>query len=430
MTTNFGGGTTFSNFDNTDNSFSYLNNSNPRFLETSPHFKSPTETNISDRTGSASSASNNTTNSQLISDAIYNPIPPEYPKGSQTQRSPRFSNASSAVLSSSNTPSTSRSSSNSNFVQTLFNTQKAKKSVTLKDKALRGEPIYDLKDSEYESLLADLVEERRQLAASYKFKESTQVTNAIRHVEACQIQQQKYELQVEAVKEYDEQVADFQRRLAEFDSQTEKLEVELRGKLAEQRKRILILHQKELDKHVQKWSSDAMRRQYNHASFKLRALQKQFRLLMLECRFTEAEPIKATIDRMQKREQQDAMKQMQLDFEESTNKLKAKLDLEMTSYEQRGEVQIRQLQQKREWLRLSFLNKERKFEQKAAQVSDQEKLWNTHQLQRKEELAKGKNLSAPNTSNRLSDEDVKDREVPTLQLPPLFISTDMSKTNR
>ena len=413
-----GGTTNLNNTYNKNTNFNY-NDSNLQFAETSPNFANYDNTNFDVYRGIASSTQ--VPSSKPISDAIYNPIPPEFPKGSQSQRSPRLSQKLS---------SSTRSSSNSNLTQTLFNTQKATKSMSLKDKAMRLEPILDLKDSEYEKLLGELVEERRNLATSYRFKESAHVTDAIRHVESCQIQQQKYELQVEAVQQFDEQVADFQSRLAEFDKETERLEVELRGKLAEQRKRILLIHQKELDKHIKKWSADSMIRQYNHASFQLRGLQKQFRLLMLECRFIEAENIKTTIDRMQQREQQDAIKQMQLDFETSTNKLKAKLDLEMTSYEQRGEVQIRQLKQKREWLRLSFLNKERKFEQKAAQISDQEKLWNAHQLQRKDELAKGKKLSTPNTANRLNDEDVMDRETPTIQLPPLKISPEFSKTNR
>lgn len=420
----FGGGGTTSVFN--------YNVSDFQFAETTPTFnKKQDDSNSNFNIFKGIASSTQVPSSKPISDAVYNPIPPEYPKGSQSQRSPRLSqNLSASSRSSQNLSTSTRSSSNSNLTQTLFNTQKTTKSISLKDKAMRLEPILDLTETEYEKLLGELVEERRKLATSYRFKESAHVTEAIRHVESCQIQQQKYELQVEAVQEFDEQVADFKSRLADFDKETERLEVELRGRLAEQRKRILLIHQKELDKHIKKWSSESMKRQYNHASFKLRGLQKQFRLLMLECRFIEAEDIKATIDRMQQREQQDAIKQMQLDFEESTNKLKAKLDVEMTSYEQRGEVQIRQLQQKREWLRLSFLNKERKFEQKAAQISDQEKLWNSHQLQRKDELAKGKKLSTPNTANRLNDEDVVDRETPTIQLPPLKITENFSKTNR
>lgn len=407
--TNFEGGDTFNFYD-----------TNSQFAETSPGFNKRSDDG-SFRVFKGIASSTQVPSSKPISDAVFNPLPPEFPKSSQSERSPRLSQKSST---------SSRSSSNTNLTQSLFSTQKTTKSLTLKDKAMRMEPIYDLNDSQYEKLLGELVEERRNLATSYRFKESAHVTDAIRHVEACQIKQQKYELQVEAVQQFDEQVADFQSRLAEFDNETERLEVELRGRLAEQRKRILLLHQKELDKHIKKWSAESMKRQYNHASFKLRGLQKQFRLLMLECRFNEAEDIKATIDRMVEREQQDAIKQMQHDFEESTNKLKAKLDVEMTSYEERGQVQIKQLKQKREWLRLSFLNKERKFEQKAAQISDQEKLWNVHQLQRKDELAKGKKLSTPNTANRLNEEDVKDREMPTIQLPPLRITDDFSKTNR
>ncbi|OHS93741.1 hypothetical protein TRFO_11508 [Tritrichomonas foetus] len=366
-------------------------------------------------------------------DCVYDPFPPESPRKIRSpdkapdrspRKSPRISNRSS------NCGSTSNSTCNSSMNETLFGTIQRAQSPSLKDRALKMEPIFDLSKDQYENLLGELVDERKKLASSYNFRDSQKVTDAIKHVEACQIKQQKYELQVEAIHEYDELVADFTQRLAAFDQETEELEKELRGKLAQQRARILANHQRELDRHVKKWSSDAMRRQYNHASFQLRTLQKQFRLLMLECRFAEAEGIKATIDKMSENEQKDASKQMRLDFEAATAKLKAKLDVEMTSYEQRAQVQIRQLQQKRSWLRLSFLNKQRKIEQRAEQVKDQDKLWNMKQLQRKDELARGEALSKPNTAARLNEEDVKDRENPTLPLPPLHVPEAMMRTNR
>lgn len=359
--------------------------------------------------------SNDKTSSMKVSDSLFSPTPPDV--YSKTQISPR-------------SPRSSRSSRSSKNATLFSTTTQSSNPLSLKEKAMKLEPLYNLTNEQYESLLAELVEDRRRLATSHQFKESANITNVLRHVEACQIQQQKYELQVEAVQEYDIQVEKFRKEIADFDRETDEMEQELKGKLARQRERILQSHQRELDAHVQKWSQESMKRQYNHASFQLRTLQKQFRLLMLECRFQEAEELKSVIDKKAKSEQQDAVKQMQHDFEVSTNKLKQKMDSEMTSYEQRAQIQIKSLQQKRSWLRLSFMNKQKKIEQMASHVSDREKLWNTKQLQRKEELARGRSLTTPNTSSRLNEEDVIDREHPTLQLPPLRVPLSMTKTNR
>ena len=291
--------------------------------------------------------------------------------------------------------------------------------TSMKERALNMEPLFGFENDEYNRLLEELVEERRRTAASHNFSESSRITDAIKHVEDCQIRQKKYELQVAACQEYEEQVQQFEESLRQFDEESDRMEEELRAKLADQKQKVIAVHQYQMKCLEDRWSSQAMQRRYNHASFTLRNNKKQFRLLMLDCRFKEAERVKASIDKMERSEQADAIKQMQADFDDAEKALVAKQMSEIQNIDQKAELQIQQLRQRRGWLRQAFLNKKRKFEQRAEQIADPDKLWNLSMLQRKEEMATGSSLMTPNTSARLSETDIQDREEATIRLPPL-----------
>ena len=296
-----------------------------------------------------------------------------------------------------------------------------------KEKAMELRPLYGLRNEEYEKILEELVADRKRNASSHNFSQSSRITDAIKHVEACQIQQKKYELQVEACQAYEQQVEQFKQNLSKFDQETDKMEEDLLAKQAEQKQKLIKVHQHEMKVLSDRWTARSMQRRYNHASFTLRNNKKQFRLLMLDCRFKEAEALKEVIDRMEKSEQADAIKQMQSDFEEAQKKLRVKQLGEIQNLDQKAELQIQQLRQRRGWLRQAFMNKKRKFEQRATQIADPDKLWNLNQLQRKEEIAAGAMLTTPNTAARLNDEDIADREDPTIPLPPLRVSLTMKR---
>lgn len=317
------------------------------------------------------------------------------------------------------TPRTSNAGSRS-FAKTLPPADK-----TLKEKAMALRPLYGLNDEDYDSILAELVEERRNNAATHKFSCSARINEAIRHVEACQIRQKKYVMQMEACQEYDEQVAQFKQSLRDFDDETDRLEKELAEKLTQQRQNLIKNHQAEIQAHTEKWTSASMKRRYNHASFGLRNNKKQFRLLMLECRFKEAETLKEVIDKTESAEKADAIKLMQADYDASHKALRARQLNDLRNMDQKAEISLNQLRQKRGWVRQSFMNKKRKIEQRAAQIADPDKLWNLAQLHRKEEIASGA-MSVPNTAARLNEEDINDREEAVLELPPLKVSARLS----
>ena len=299
-----------------------------------------------------------------------------------------------------------------------------------KQRAMELKPLYGLQNEEYEKILEELVADRKRNAASHNFSQSSRITDAIKHVEQCQIRQKKYELQVEACQAYEQQVEQFKESLVKFDEETDKMEEDLRAKQADQKQKLLKVHEHEMKVLTDRWTARSMQRRYNHASFALRNNKKQFRLLMLDCRFKEAESLKEVIDRMERSEQADATKQMQVDFEEAQKKLRVKQLGEVDNLDQKAELQIQQLRQRRSWLRQAFMNKKRKFEQRAGQISDPDKLWNLNQLQRKEEIAAGASLATPNTAARLNDEDIADREEATIQLPPLRVSMSMKRRAR
>jgi hypothetical protein len=172
-----------------------------------------------------------------------------------------------------------------------------------------------------------------------------------------------------------------------------------------------------------KWGAESKKRQYNHASTQLKALKRQLRMYIIECKFDEAEEVKVLMTRTQEAEQADACKQMQHDFEEAQQRLKAKQAAELAFADESGALQIVQLRQKRGWGRQTFLNKKRKFEKRAGQISDAERLWNWHQAQRKDELARGGQAEGLSRTTKLSESDIPAEGDSFIPLTPLRMSS-------
>jgi hypothetical protein len=291
----------------------------------------------------------------------------------------------------------------------------------LKELAMRLGPLHGLEPDDYDCLLAELVADRRRLASTHSFRESSRLNEVIGHVSMCQLEDRKYRLQVDACHEYDEQATQFEQRLREYDAESVRLENELKARLARQRDRLLFVHGNEMKCFVVKWSSDPKRRQYNRASQNLRFLRRQLRLYMLQCRFTEAEEVKNMLIRTEEAEQTDAANQLQHDFDDAHAKLQRKQAGEVALFDDAAKIQITQLQQRRTLRRQLFVNEKRKFDHRADQIADPERLWNLHQMQRMEEIAKGGQPKAQVCVTRLAEDDLPDRDDGTIQLPPLRI---------
>jgi hypothetical protein len=242
-------------------------------------------------------------------------------------------------------------------------------------------------------------------------------------VTACQLEDRKYRLQLDECQRYDEKASEFEEDVRRYDAETVRLEEVLRQRLAEHRERLLRVHAHELQLLMDKWGSDAKRRQYSHASIQLRYLRKQYRRYMIDCQFQDAEALNAIVTRTERAEQAEAAAQLQHDFDESIKKLKEKQVAELAYADDAARVQIAHLRQRRLYGRQKFMNKTRKFEKWAGEISDPEKLWNLHQAERKVELAKGGQSEAATRLSRLTEEDVPQGEDDALiELPPLRVA--------
>lgn len=293
----------------------------------------------------------------------------------------------------------------------------------LRDRALNLEPIDGHEDSVYEELREILVEERRQQASKNKLQESEELTAAINHVEETQTWQKKMNLQAEAYRDYEHQAKQLQDRTDSFDMET-KLELEqLKNKLKAQRQRMIEHHERELEQHSKRWTSDAKTRQYSHATNKLVFLRKQFKLLMTQCRFREANEVKAIMERTERAEEAEAYKNLQHDFDQSLAKLQQKHRDELLFFDEQVKIKIKQLEQQRARLRVAYLNKKKRMDQLEKKVLDADKLWNLQKLERTEELSSGTmrgSLGMRTTKLSLSDIRARsDKDENLISLPPL-----------
>jgi hypothetical protein len=197
------------------------------------------------------------------------------------------------------------------------------------------------------------------------------------------------------------------------------LEAELERTIAAHRERIVRVHEHELGLLAGKWNAPAKRRLYSHASAELRGLRRQLRQYMLDCRFQDAEAVSAMAQRRELAEQAEAAKQMQHDFEEAQKKLRAKQAGELLFAEQDARVQVARLRQARARGRQGLMNLAYKFQKRAGEISDPEKLWNIHQAKRREEAARGGQIEATPRLAKLAEDDLPAGDDALIALPPL-----------
>jgi hypothetical protein len=297
--------------------------------------------------------------------------------------------------------------------------------MTVRERAIHGHHLTGLDLCEYDRLLTDLVEERRACAATHRLRDSARLTDAIAHVTACRLEERKYRLQVAACDEFNEQATRFEDSIREYDSETARLEEALQQRLSQQRARLLQAHERLTAAHARSWTSPAKRRQYNHASSELCALRRQFRLYVKECQFVDAEEVSGLIARAEGAERADAGKQMQHDFEESQKKLKARMQAELDWGDEAARVQLAQLRQRRAWGRQLYVNKRRKIEARAEQVSDSDRLWNAHLAELRQEVSRGSRFGETMRLARLTDEDVPSGDDTTIALPALRLTATL-----
>ena len=305
-----------------------------------------------------------------------------------------------------------------------------------RDQALRNVPIRGLSDMQYEQIMDELVNERNETVKTNNFEESDRFNAAYELVQRCMIERQKNEAVSESVKQYEEQLKAAKDLVKQFDEETEAQLKALKEAKANQMAAINENHENQLDKHTLEWTSDKKVRQYNRASHTLINLRKQFKLLVQQCRFKEAGEVQKIIATHEAHEKEEAHLQMQRDFDESLRKLQARQEKEKETYRSQAAVQIEQLKQKRARLRVAVINRLNKVEKIGETAKDPEKVWNSLQMQRKEEMATARSagLSAQVTT-KVNVQTADTKEDAMIELPPLVIKRPLrnqtpQKTNR
>jgi hypothetical protein len=190
----------------------------------------------------------------------------------------------------------------------------------------------------------------------------------------------------------------------------------------EQRKQLEMIHEGQIREHEERWESPAKYRLYNRASNRLTILRRQHSILLMQCRFTDAEAVNRILMTKMREEEAQHHTIHQREFEESFAYLREKQKAERDFLATRLDVQLAQFHRNRGMQRRIFENKGRKIEARGEIAKDSERLWNLAQLQRLEELSNVAAIRAPNAalpSSKMTPRDIKDPEVVILSLPPL-----------
>jgi hypothetical protein len=120
---------------------------------------------------------------------------------------------------------------------------------------------------------------------------------------------------------------------------------------------------------------------------------------------------------------------MQRDYEAALEILLEKQKEEVTTFDQRAEIQLQKYSQDRAVQRRQYENEGRKLTAKKEIASDPEKLWNHEQAKRSHAIAG--TIGMPFVpSAKMSRKDIKDKDVAILSLPPLASRRKRTKTEK
>lgn len=307
-----------------------------------------------------------------------------------------------------------------------------------KKKALDLQPLENLSDDVYSAVLNSLIEDRNVHASAEHFKECERLNHAIEHVNHCQMEQRKYNLQNESYQGMMDQLDDIEMQLTIFDAETKTLENDVIDQTNKQLNRVKEKHQKELDEIQDKWNEESKMRQYNRASPRLVFLRKQFKQLMRQCKFAEAEETKSLIQRLEIQEREKAEATMSTRFQDAVSKVEARQEEEVKFYQTKGDIRLKKLKVDRLKLREAITNKQKKVEEMRDVINDPDKLWNYNMSQKKKNQPSANSTTKSvfgttmmqNNANlsRLTSRDFTDREETTLALPPLKLNRNTRRT--
>jgi hypothetical protein len=277
-------------------------------------------------------------------------------------------------------------------------------------------PLSDLAKDEFDSVRDRLVDNRRGAAGAHEFAAGTHLNAALSHLDRCEIEQKKRSVQRKASADYASQVCQLDATEECYDLDARRQEANLLAHLLDGKQRLLARHRAELDAHAAKWAGPRIQRIYNRGSVRLRNLRADFRRCMLTCNFADAAAFDGMIAQTEAADATEASTRWGFDYDGSRAKLLSRHAAELRFFDQQTEVHLANLRNRRNVGTLLFANKRRDAEHRRSQVEDLEKCWTMYQ--REKMLNKQKTFAA-HTPQRLSPDDLPDREEPVAIRPPM-----------
>lgn len=296
-----------------------------------------------------------------------------------------------------------------------------------KDRALAGDPLDGVSEDDLRTMIYDLSEDRRRLANSHQFKKAGQVNEAMKRAEKAVLQIQKDTLQRAAMEEFEQQDEEFRSKFADFDAETETLTRELKEQLNAKRQSLHNQHAQELEDFEERWTSPPKERLYNRASYTLTSMRRQLKVMLQQCQFDDAEEVQEQIRRRKASEESENSFIMRHDFNEALRKLEAKQAEEKRLFEESAALKLKTLSDRRQRLRVRFVNREKYMERREKMIQDCDKLWTHAQLHRD---SISPTLRSIPPSLKVTKKDLDEVEVINLELPRLFLPGRLNQARR
>ena len=298
--------------------------------------------------------------------------------------------------------------------------------------AFQQKPINLKTEAEYECLKNEISIKRTKLASRHEYEEANKYQKALEFVSKSELNIQQYEMYAIMNQEVKEKEMNFKSSLVQFDNETKNLREELENKIMKERMELERRHKQDLDDFEMRWNGQEKNRLYNRPSNVLSALRRQLNFMLTQCRFDEAKEVQKQIDERERFEEDENYLQMQHDFNEALKKLKAKQNSEARFFEEKAHLRVVTFEQKRQRLRVGFENRAKKIKTQKNKVSDPEKAWRVTQNRRIEDGALLKKVTPSQAAiSRISRNDIFEKEVVKLSLPPLSVDPIKSrKTSR
>jgi hypothetical protein len=289
---------------------------------------------------------------------------------------------------------------------------------TLRAKALELKPLAGATEDQLGNLLLLFAGERKRIAAEHRYREGEKYNGVVVHVDACFADARKRNRQQAEQATLKAAEDDCRADTDGFDRETKRLERELREHQRTQRESLVAAHARELDELEEHWRSPAKFRLYNRPSNRIITLRRQHALLLVQCRFRDAEEVHRMIDDETRNEEAESHRGMQVDYDAALKMVLARQEEEVAVFDDRAGVQVQKFLQDRAIERRVYENRGKKIAAKEEIAADAEKLW-IHEQGKRSQAIVG-NIGRPlMPSAKLARKDIKDADVAILNLPPL-----------